>query len=188
VLEELLKWDRDTFIFLNSLGTSNWDSFWISVTEIRTWIPLFLFCAILLFFKLKYKDALLRILNLVLLTFVVLLIMNLTKEYTGRLRPCNDPILNGSIRILQTPKDFSFFSGHASTSFALTSYLFLTIRKKITWGLLFFIWPILFSYSRIYVGVHYPVDIIVGAIFGILFGYYAFSLFPNIQSNDPRNR
>ncbi|MDX1314720.1 MAG: phosphatase PAP2 family protein, partial [Eudoraea sp.] len=78
------------------------------------------------------------------------------------------------IRVLKYPQGFSFFSGHASTSFAVTTLVFLYLRKNKGWLSLLFLWPLLFSFSRIYVGVHFPTDLLAGALVGTLlaFGTY----------------
>ncbi|MGY8915678.1 MAG: phosphatase PAP2 family protein [Flavobacteriales bacterium] len=92
----------------------------------------------------------------------------MTKEFVARLRPNNNEEINTIIRILRSPTGYSFFSGHASSSFSITTLVFLFLRPKFKWAWVFYIWPLLFTFSRIYVGVHYPVDILVGAMVGIL--------------------
>ncbi len=117
-----------------------------------------------------------RIFTLLALVVFVLTLTHLTKISVARLRPNNTMGLNALIRILHSPTDYSFFSGHAASSFSLTVLMFLFLRKKTGWVLLFFIWPILFALSRIYVGVHYPLDIIAGAFVGTLFGVVFYKL------------
>ena len=84
-----------------------------------------------------------------------------------RLRPSNEPSLEGLVRVLQNNSDFSFFSGHSAVSFAVSIFVILVLRQhtKWIWGIL--IWPFLFVLSRIFVGAHYPSDLFVGAIVGI---------------------
>lgn len=175
MLQKLLKWDKETFIYLNSLGIESYDTFWNIVTNIATWIPLFILFYLLLFLKNGKKEGVLMTITVTSLVLFVMAITHITKVYVARLRPSNDEELNTLIRILQSPTDFSFFSGHASSSFALTTILVLLLHKKIKWVWIFYIWPFLFSTSRIYVGVHFPIDIIVGAVVGILSatGFYA---------------
>jgi undecaprenyl-diphosphatase len=99
------------------------------------------------------------------------LFTDLTKELVGRLRPNNSEPLSQLVRILQRPTDYSFFSGHASSSFVITTFVFLSVRKFNKWILLAYLWPLLFVVSRIYVGVHYPSDIIAGALAGVLVAF-----------------
>jgi len=166
MFDELLQWDRETFIYLNSLGIEQYDTFWSTVTKIPTWIPLFLLFGLLFFRNYKKKQALSIILTTLVMVFFVVTLTDLTKEVVARLRPNNDTEINTLIRILRSPTGYSFFSGHASSSFSITTIVFLFLRKHIKWAAIFFVWPLLFSMSRIYVGVHFPIDLIVGALVG----------------------
>ena len=172
--QKLLQWDRDTFIYLNGLGTDTYDAFWSTVTHISTWIPLFILFIALLYWKFPKREATHKVLTVLTLLVFVLILTYLTKVSVGRLRPNNVSELSSLIRILHTPSDYSFFSGHASSSFSLTVLMYLFLRKHIVWAIVLFIWPVLFAMSRIYVGVHYPLDIIVGAFVGTVFGVIFF--------------
>jgi undecaprenyl-diphosphatase len=176
MFETLADWDRELFIYLNNLGSDNFDAFWIFVTQIESWTFLFVvfFLTILKFYK--RKEAL-WITAFTILTFLLSFgLKYITKTSVQRLRPNNVPELSETIRVLQFPVDFSFFSGHASVSFAVTTFVVLSLQRFTKWVYLFYVWPILFSFSRIYVGVHFPSDIIVGAFlgYGIGIGMYYF--------------
>jgi undecaprenyl-diphosphatase len=93
-------------------------------------------------------------------------IRDLTKEYVARLRPNNAANLSDLIRLLHKPTKYSFFSLHASSSFAITTFVVLSLRKFYKHVYLFYLWPLLFVLNRIYVAVHYPSDILVGALVG----------------------
>jgi len=177
MLEKLLKWDRDTFIYFNGLGVEEYDFFWSTITNITTWIPLFLLLIVLLILKFPKKEAFYKLITIFGLVFFIIIVTHLTKTWVGRLRPNNTEEINTLIRILKSPTDYSFFSGHAASSFSITVLVFLFLRKKVRWLVLFFIWPLLFAISRIYVGVHYPLDIIVGALVGILTGLLFYKLY-----------
>jgi len=168
MLDRLLQWDQDTFIYLNNLGTQEFDAFWCVITNITTWIPLYLFFALLFFFKCPMKEGILKVFWVVVLAVFILFLTSLTKNYVARIRPNNDVEINTLIRILKRPTDYSFFSGHAASSFAITFLVYLFLRKKQQWSLIFFVWPLLFAVSRIFVGVHFPLDIIIGAFVGIV--------------------
>ncbi len=182
MLERLLEWDRDTFIFLNGLGIEKYDGFWTVVTQISTWIPLFILFILLLFLKFPKREAFFKLLTFLALTIFITGLTHWTKISVARLRPNNTEEINMLIRILQSPIDYSFFSGHASSSFSLTVLMFLFLRRKLKWAYLFFIWPLLFALSRIYVGVHYPIDIIVGMLVGILSGVLFYRLYQRFIS------
>lgn len=168
MLEKLLQWDRDTFIYLNSLGIEEYDTFWTIVTDIKTWIPLYLLFLFICFYKSTLKLGFLRFAMFLCLVSFIITVTNLTKTIVERLRPNNDTEINTLIRILKSPTDYSFFSGHSASSFAITIFMVLLFQKKTKWIWLFLFWPILFASSRIFVGVHFPIDIIVGALVGIL--------------------
>lgn len=168
MFEKLLEWDRETFIYLNSLGIEEYDFFWSTITTISTWIPLFLFFAFLLFKTYPKKQAIYSIVTVVAVFVFVHTLTDLTKEIVGRLRPNNDTEINSLIRIVKNSYGYSFFSGHASSSFSITTIVVLFLRKKFKWAGVFYLWPLLFTISRIYVGVHFPIDLLVGALVGTL--------------------
>lgn len=180
MLQRILEWDRDTFIYLNGLGVEEWDVFWSLVTRISTWIPLFLLFIILFFIRFPKKQALFMLLTVIALGIFIVTLTDLTKEIVARLRPNNDPEINTLIRILRSPTGFSFFSGHASSSFSVTTLVYLLLRQKVAWSWLFYLWPLLFATSRIYVGVHFPIDIIVGALVGVCSGYFFYVLYQRL--------
>ena len=178
-----MQWDRDTFIYLNSLGIENLDVFWSYVTNFATWIPLFILFIILIF-RAYPKNEALWVLGTVLLTVTVVAIFTgVVKEWVARLRPNNTEEINTIIRILKSPGGYSFFSGHSSSSFSITTSIFLFLRHKFKWSWVFYIWPLLFALSRIYVGVHYPLDLLVGAAVGILVAFLIYRLYFKVKSN-----
>ncbi|MGX1930752.1 phosphatase PAP2 family protein [Flagellimonas sp. 2504JD4-2] len=184
MFEKLLQWDQDTFIYLNALGTAKFDAFWVTVTEIKSWIPLFLLFFLLFVIKFPRKKTLIRVSFVSLLALFITFLTQIIKNWVERPRPCNDESINSFIRILKTPTDYSFFSGHASSSFAIALLVYLLLREKARWTWVFFLWPLLFSYSRIYVGVHYPLDIIVGALVGTLIALLFYRIHQRITARD----
>lgn len=166
MLDTLIEWDRDLFIFLNNLGVEKYDAFWIFITQIESWIPFFILLIVLLFLYFKFKKGALALLATLVVFGITFGLTHFTKGYVQRLRPNNDALLTDIIRAIQTPSDFSFFSGHASSSFAIVTFVVLLLRKRIKGIYLAYLWPLLFITSRIYVGVHYPSDILIGALVG----------------------
>lgn len=168
MFQRILEWDRDLFIYLNQLGIERYDGFWSMATDFTTWIPLFLLFFGLIFWKYPPREAARLVLAILLLLLFIHLMTDLTKVWVARLRPNNDEAVNTLIRILRRPASYSFFSGHASTSFSITTLVVLFLRRKVSWIWLAYLWPLTFSFSRIYVGVHYPSDILIGALVGVL--------------------
>jgi undecaprenyl-diphosphatase len=176
MLETLKLWDRKLFVFLNNLGIEQYDGFWIFITRIESWTFLFIGFIMLILHYHKVKRGLGIVMVTLIIFGITLLITNVTKVYVARLRPNNVEALSELIRALLRPTSYSFFSGHASSSFAITTFVVLSIRKFSRWIYLAYLWPVLFVLSRIYVGVHYPSDIVVGALVGFLMalaGYFA---------------
>jgi len=174
MFDTLKRWDREMFVYLNNLGIEKFDDFWIFVTQIESWTPLFIFFTFLIFYFYKRKKGSLVFLLTVLTFLITLFFTDFVKDFVGRLRPNNDSSLTEFIRALQRPTTFSFFSGHASSSFAITTFLVLILRTFSKWVYLFYLWPILFVTSRIYVGVHYPSDILVGVAVGVFFAFVGY--------------
>lgn len=170
-LDTIITKDKQLFVYLNSLGTESWDNFWMIVTNQFSWIPLFALLFFLIFKAYGWKKGLLLLLVTALLVTFSDQFVNFIKDYFGRLRPNNDPAINEVIRILKRPSSFSFVSGHSTTSFAVTTFMILTLHKFYRFPHFLLIWPVLFAYSRIYVGVHFPVDIFTGMLLGVLIGY-----------------
>jgi len=171
MLEELLEWDQQVLIYLNNLGSEQFDAFWLVVTKFPTWIPLFLLIIFLIIRTHSRKESLGILFSYLSMLLFVTAAIFLVKENVGRLRPVNDMGLNTFLRTLIKPSDYSFFSGHAASSFSIAMLSILYLRKKLKWIYVLLLWPLLFTFSRMYLGVHYPLDIIVGSIVGVLFAY-----------------
>ncbi len=167
MLDGLIQWDKDLLVYLNSLGSPKYDSFWLIITRIDVWIPLFLLFGFLIFRKALRKTAWLQLSFVLVFALFITLLSKGVKILTYRLRPCNDPDINRFMRILDTPHDFSFFSGHASSSFGITMLMMLFLKDRYKWVAAFLVWPLLFAYSRLYLGVHFPLDVLVGGLVGV---------------------
>lgn len=176
-MEQILQFDSDLFIYLNALGTETWDPFWLAVTKITYWIPFYLFLLWLLQRKLGWKQALIVILFIAVLITLTDQTVNFVKGHYQRSRPCNNDGICHLIRSVKTSSSFSFFSGHAANSMANATFLFLLLRKHYRMMGFIFLWPLVFAYSRIYLGLHYPGDIMTGYVFGILMGSLFYRLY-----------
>jgi undecaprenyl-diphosphatase len=177
MLEKLIHLDKNVFIFLNGLGSETYDSLWLCITKQINWTPLFLIIFYLLQKKLGWKKFGFYILFTAVLILVCDQTTNLFKIYFQRIRPCNDDEIKSLIRIVKSSDTFSFFSGHAANSMATTVFTFLILKhyNQRIYSLFFF--PLIFAYSRIYLGMHFPGDIITGYLCGALFGFIFYKMY-----------
>ena len=181
MLEKILSLDEKLFIYLNGLGSETYDSLWLIITKQTSWIPLFLFLLYIIFHKLGAKQTLYLLIFVAILFILTDQTANLFKNGFQRLRPCNNPEINSFIRVVQVRKSFSFFSGHAANTMAVVTFLYLIFKKDFKYFWLLFLWPIIFAYSRIYLGLHYPLDIICGYLCGAIMGFLMCKLYQKIQ-------
>jgi len=170
-----LQWDQDAFVFLNNLGSANWDWFWLFITHKFASIPLYAFILFLLFRYWGWKNTLTILVLIAAMITCTDQLANVFKDGFQRLRPCHHDFLNA--RFIDSCGKYGFFSAHACSSFALAIYLGNILRERYKFALLAMVfWALVVSYSRIYVGVHYPGDVITGALIGIIIGFIFFYL------------
>ena len=181
MLDWLLQLDRDVFVYLNGLGSENWDGFWLFITKQLNWTPLFIFFFYLVFKHLGWRNAILIIVMIAVLITLTDQTTNLFKNYFQRLRPCKTPELEGIIRIVQSRRSFSFFSGHASNTMASAFFLYKILKPHVKYMGFIFLWPLVFAYSRIYLGLHYPLDILAGFAWGIITGSLVLLLYKYLK-------
>lgn len=173
-METILELDRELFLYLNSWGSESYDYIWLYITQIMNAVPLFLFVFTFIIWKLNAKHAFKIIGTTLLLLIIAFILTELTKITFQRLRPLNEPLLEGKVRRLIEARNYSFFSGHSAVSFAISSYLVLMLKERFPWILILWFWATLFSYSRIYTGAHYPLDVLVGITVGAILALYYF--------------
>lgn len=174
VLEEIVQLDKELFLFLNGLGTTSWDGFWMFITNKWGSIPFYVLLLILSIKYLGWKKTGILLVGIALLITVTDQLGNFFKSGVGRHRPCHDDEISSLMRLVKRScgGKFGFFSAHAANSMALASYFSNIMGKQLKWlpGVLF-IWAFLVGYSRIYIGVHYPGDVIFGMFVGLFFGW-----------------
>ncbi|WP_046757290.1 phosphatase PAP2 family protein [Kordia jejudonensis] len=170
MLDQLLAYDKELLIYLNNLGGVQFHTFWKYITSFIYWVPVLLFIFFRIYIRFPRRQAGLIIGYGLIIMIISLLLVEVVKVGIERLRPCNDPTVAPFLNIIIKPANYSFFSGHATVSFAVTTFLVLMLRKVFKTIYLLYLWPVLFIYSRLYFGVHYPSDILTGIIVGILIG------------------
>ncbi|MBL7561058.1 phosphatase PAP2 family protein [Olleya sp. YSTF-M6] len=186
MLDQLVQYDKELFLFLNNLGSTSWDAFWVFYTDKVHWVP---FYVILLFLMYKKLNTKMFVLTLVVIALMILFtdqVTNLFKKVlVKRLRPCHEDELVQAMRLLKSwcGGQYGYFSGHASNSMAVAIFSGLMLRYKYKYLIYFLIiWALAMAYSRIYIGVHYPLDVVSGMIFGALSGYLFYKLDKYLQS------
>lgn len=177
MLEKILALDTQLFIYLNGLGSEAYDGFWLIITKQVNWIPLFLFLFYLIYKKLGIKQTGYLLLFVAFLVLATDQITNLFKYTFQRPRPCNNPEINTFIRVVQSRTSFSFFSGHAANTMSVATFLYLIFKKQFKYFGLLFLWPLIFAYSRIYLGLHYPLDILSGYLCGLITGFAMYKVY-----------
>jgi undecaprenyl-diphosphatase len=186
MLDQLVQLDTELFIFLNGLGSETWDQFWLFYTNKLNWIPFYAVLGYLMFKRLNTKMFVLTLVVIVLMISFTDQGTNLFKNVlVKRLRPCHVPDIMDVMRLVRLwcGGQHGFFSGHSSNSMAIAIFSSLLLRDKYKYlPYILVIWSLLMGYSRIYVGAHYPLDVLCGFIFGGLSGFGFYKLDKYLQS------
>jgi undecaprenyl-diphosphatase len=176
MIEELIEWDKKALVFLNGFHAPYLDPIMLLLTQTVIWIPFYGFLLYLLF-KNYTKETWFLLFGVVI---TILLSDQITssfmKPFFGRLRPSHDPSLQYLIHLVNDYRGgrYGFASSHASNSFAIAVFIWLALKSHYKWIGLMFLWAFFFTYTRIYLGVHYPGDVLVGALVGMLCGWIGF--------------
>ena len=174
MLEELLQLDKQLFLYLNGLGNPSWDNFWQFISNKFSALPLYLFLLILAYRRFGLRKTIVLVVSVAILITISDQLSNLFKYGTTRLRPCHDTTISSIMRLVKSycGGKYGYFSAHASNTFALAVFFYILLKFELkNMGLLLLIWASLVAYSRIYIGVHFPLDILTGAIIGSLLGW-----------------
>ena len=173
MLEKIKEFDIELLIYLNSFGSETWDGFWLFMTYTITSVPIYLFVLFLVYKFFGLKKLVFTLLIIVLVITVSDQLSNIFKYGFERLRPCYNEDIKNIIRLVKPTCGgrFSFFSAHASTSLSVAVFFTLILRKHAKYFTYFLIvWALLVGYSRIYIGVHFPADVLFGFMVGIING------------------
>jgi len=179
MIEQLLEYDTQLFLYLNNLGSEPWDGLWRLITEKYSSIPLYLLLVYLVYKKYGWRGTGLLLLCAALMVAATDQLANAFKHGIQRPRPCQEEALKELMRyVAKGCGRYGYFSGHASSSMAAAVFLGLALRDRYKYlPYLLIVWSIIIAYSRIYLGVHYPLDIITGFAFGGLIGWGTYKLF-----------
>lgn len=179
MIEQLLEYDTELFLYLNGLGSTTWDTLWLGITN------KFIFGSILgiLLLYLFYKKFGLKAMLILILVMALMItftdqITNVFKRGFARPRPCGADEIADRVRFIAVRcGKYGFFSGHSSNSMAVAIFGGLLLKpyfKRLIYILILV--SLIVAYSRIYLGVHYPLDIVCGLTFGMLSGFMFYKL------------
>jgi undecaprenyl-diphosphatase len=179
----MLEFDTDIFLILNGLHTDWLDGLMWYISGDKTWIPFYLLLIYLIIRQLRNKSWLVILALVAVIGLTDSFTSRVMKPYFARLRPSHEQELQKDIHLLKDENGnlyrggkYGFASSHAANSFGLAMFIFLMFKRYWRYVYLLFGWAFLVSYSRIYLGVHYPLDILVGALVGILMASLIFIL------------
>lgn len=172
----LLETDQAIFEIINGKWHVTWmDTLMPFLRNSQIWIPLYAFLVLFVLLNFKKNRGWWMLFFAIVPVIGDFISSDLIKNNFHRLRPCNDPQLADRVRFLLVyrPQSSSFTSSHATNHFAMAAFFFYTLKPTIkNYAYLFFVWAFTICYAQIYVGVHYPLDIICGAVLGFYIGYF----------------
>ncbi len=175
MLEFLKNIDTQLFVFLNGIHSPAWDKIMWWITGTNSWIPMYAIIVGYIIYKFRWK----AIITLIFIAMVVTLTDQISvhgfKEVFQRLRPCHNPELKNIVHLVNNKcgGKFGFVSSHAANTFGVAFFLSNLFKNKY-FSIFIFLWASVVSYSRVYLGVHYPFDILGGAALGSILGFLVY--------------
>jgi membrane-associated phospholipid phosphatase len=178
--EKLERWDQWLFIKVNSVFTNPvFDTIMPFMRNSLNWAPLYLFLGVFALINFRARGAWWCVFFIATTALTDMTGTYAFKHNFERLRPCSDPDFFLQVRLLaDSCNGYSFTSNHAANHFGLATFFFLTMKPVLKkWAAAGFAWAGLIAYAQVYVGVHYPLDVLAGSLLGLIFGTFTGTLF-----------
>jgi undecaprenyl-diphosphatase len=183
-MDTILEIDKELLIWINSFHADWLDPIMMTITQTVFWIPVYLIFIYLIFKKLESYQWIAIIGAVLTVVLADQITASIMKPLFQRLRPSHDPTIKDLLHLIANSKGeiyrggfYGFASSHAANTFGVSTFLWLLLKDKTKWIGLSFLWAAILTYTRLYLGVHFPGDIIVGAIVGMLCGMATHQLF-----------
>jgi len=181
MLDTLNHIDTKLFFILNELHNAFFDRIMFFISGKKEWIPLYVAIVLLILVRFKKKGLFAILALIILLVLTDVISVHLFKNVFQRLRPSHNPQIQHLVHIVNNYRggQFGFVSSHAANTFGFATFLTLLLKNKY-FSTFMITWAAVVSYSRIYLGVHYPGDVICGALLGVIIAnlvYYVYILF-----------
>jgi undecaprenyl-diphosphatase len=190
MIDRLIQYDKELLRFLNGFHSPVLDTVMITMTETIAWLPLYIFMAYIVIKDFKTESWIVFLGVAITLVLADQITSSIMKPFFERLRPSREPSLEGLIHFVDGYRggQFGFASSHAANTFGAATFYFLIFRNIRSWIGWLFLWASFVSYTRIYLGVHYPGDIIVGALVGAACGWAGYWFFLWVRAWNERRR
>lgn len=187
MIEKIKEWDTELFLFLNQLHIPMMDIAMYWITDRWFWFPFYGLIIFLLIKKFRMQGVWMVLTIIVAVALADQAASSFFKPYFSRYRPCHEVELQPIVHVVRgCGGQYGFVSSHAATTFSFAMIMWLLVRQTFRHIYFLFAWAAIVSYSRIYVGVHYPLDLVFGSMVGMscaLIGYLLYKYFERWQAN-----
>lgn len=184
-IQTILEVDRDLLFWFNGSGSLFIDRWMAILTCGFTWIPLYIS---LLYLVIKNNETMTQILLIIGCSLLCVVFADgvadfIVKPLIARWRPSNDPLIKYSVQVVggMRGSDYGFFSAHAANTFSIAIFFCLLVRSKIL-SVSILLWSLVNCYTRMYLGLHYPLDILCGLLWGGAVGCGSYIIYNKVYN------